>query len=250
MYNILIADDEYEIRTGLANYFPWEDLGFEVIGQCENGKQVLDFLSHNLVHVLLCDIRMPVLNGLEVAKILHSQHSPIRLVFLSGYKDFEYVREALICGACNYILKPTKYRELTSVFQDIKRDLDKEYDPLISAAEQDSDVTIYRIKSIIKGNYSSVTLESVADSICLSPTYVSKLFKQKTGSNFYDYVTACRMRKAAEMLHEGIYKTYEISEQVGYTNPKNFSRAFKKYYGVSPLEYKSNSARRINHNDI
>ena len=62
MYKLLIVDDEYEIRVGLANYFPWDSVGFVVIGTCENGQQALDFLSQNIPQVILCDVEMPTMN--------------------------------------------------------------------------------------------------------------------------------------------------------------------------------------------
>jgi two-component system response regulator YesN len=69
--------------------------------------------------------------------------------------------------------------------------------------------------------------------------YVSKYFKQKTGQNFSNYVIEVKMRKAAELISNFNYKTYEVSELMGYTNPKNFTRTFKSFYGKGPREYKN-----------
>ena len=66
------------------------------------------------------------------------------------------------------------------------------------------------------------------------------LFRSVTGETFSDYLTGCRMKKAAEYLHGTNYKTYEISLMVGYDNPKNFTRAFKQYYHVTPREFRDN----------
>lgn len=240
MYQLLIADDEYEIRTGLANYFPWTEMGFEVAGTCEDGLQVLTFLESHIVHVLLCDIRMPMMNGLELARTLCEKKSSVKIIFLSGYKDFEYVRQALIYGARDYIAKPTKYAELTEVFHKLKLELDAQY--LIKEEETipDKDLyTIRKIKQMIEKNYATVTLESISHAVYLNPSYISKLFKQKTNKNFFDYVTEVRMLKAVSLLQDMEQKTYEISELVGYSNPKNFTRAFKKYYHMTPSDYRN-----------
>ena len=129
MYKLLIADDEYEIRNGLGNYFPWNDFGFEVVGQVENGQQALDFLRQNPVDLLLCDIMMPLCNGIEVAKTLFETQSPVKIVFISGYKEFEYARQALIYGVSDYIVKPTKYNELVDVCTKLKQELDRRNSP-------------------------------------------------------------------------------------------------------------------------
>ena len=95
MYKLLVVDDEYEIRVGLANYFPWDSVGFEVIGTCANGQQALDFLSQNIPQVILCDVEMPTMNGLELARILRQEHPEIKLVFLSAHQNFTYARKAM-----------------------------------------------------------------------------------------------------------------------------------------------------------
>ncbi|WP_304944114.1 helix-turn-helix domain-containing protein, partial [Vallitalea guaymasensis] len=95
------------------------------------------------------------------------------------------------------------------------------------------------IKNITKNNYQNVTLQYVADKVNISPSYLSKYFKSKTGENFSDYVLKIKMEKARELLMDIKYKTYEVSELVGYTNPKNFTRAFKKYFGQSPRNYRN-----------
>ena len=231
-------DDEYEIRTGLANYFPWNTVGFEVAGLCSNGIEALAFIEKEFIHAVLCDVKMPVMDGLEFAEKLRHKNKTVKIVFLSGYKDFEYVRQALQYNARDYILKPTQFEEITAVFKKIQHELDLENIPA-SAFQKAPDTLILAIQKIVQDQLTSVTLESVSREVFLNPFYISKLFKQRTGINFADYVTECRMKRAAELLSDYLYKTYEVSEMVGYSNPKNFTRAFKKYYGVTPSDYKN-----------
>lgn len=238
-YQLLIVNDEYEIRTGLANYFPWSDIGFEVAGECGNGREALEFMDSHPIHVILCDIRMPVMDGLELAKELSGRNAGTKIVFLSGYKEFDYVRQALLYRASDYILKPTRFEQIKEVFGKLKHELDEELQPHNTLSAQEPSDIIKSIKRIVQEQLTFVTLESVAKEVYMNPFYISKLFKQKTGENFMDYVTRCRMEKAAKMLGDSLYKTYEISEMAGYSNPKNFARAFKKYYGLTPSEYRS-----------
>ena len=239
-YQLLIVDDEYEIRTGLANYIPWNTIGFTVAGQCQNGKEALDFIAAHTIHAILCEIRMPIMDGLELAKELYSRRSKIKIVFLTGYKDFEYIQQALRYRAFDYVLKPTRFEQISEVFGNIRHELDKEYGTEEPPEKKEPADMINTIKRIVNEHLDNVTLESVSKEIYMNPFYISKLFKQKTGINFADYVTDCRMKKAVDLLNDYNCRIYEISEAVGYSNPKNFARTFKQYYGITPSEYRTN----------
>lgn len=242
MYKLVIADDEYEIRHGLVNFFPWEELGFKVIGQASNGKEALELISEGMTDVLLCDIHMPIMTGIEVIKEMHQQNSPVMTIFLSGYQDFQYAQSAIKYGVKNYILKPTKFSELTDAFTQIKKELDqrKPTHTLSTLVQNtnDDDPIINKIKEYVKTNFNNATLEDAAQIVFMNPHYVSKYFKQKTDENFSDFVFQIKMEEAAKLLKSMKYKAYEISEMVGYSNAKNFTRAFRKYFGISPKEYR------------
>jgi two-component system, response regulator YesN len=243
MYNLVIADDEYEIRNGLVNFFPWGDLGFEVIGQASNGKEALELISEGNADVLLCDIQMPIMTGIEVIKEIYQQNSPVLTIFLSGYQDFQYAQSAIKYGVKNYILKPTKFSELTEAFTTIKKELDQRIPVrsqtlLTSTTNGGDDPVIYKIKNYVKTNFKNATLEDAAQIVFMNPHYVSKYFKQKTDENFSDFVFQVKMEEAAKLLKKIEYKAYEVSEMVGYSNAKNFTRAFRKYFGLSPKEYR------------
>ncbi|MEH7277023.1 response regulator transcription factor [Neobacillus vireti] len=239
MYKLVIADDEYEIRNGLVHYFPWNEIGFEVIGQASNGKEALEVISSQQTDVLLCDIHMPVMTGIEVIKEIYLHHSHVHTVFLSGYQEFHYAQEAIKYGVKNYILKPTKFADLTEAFSKIKNELDKRHphdDHKLEITEVDP--IINKIKNYVNINFKTASLEEAAQLVYMNPQYVSKYFKQKTDENFSEYVFMVKMQQAAKFLKEMKYKTYEVSEMVGYSNAKNFTRAFRKFFGVSPKEYR------------
>jgi two-component system response regulator YesN len=247
MYKLIIVDDEAEIRNGLCNYFPWGQLGFQIVAQFENGLQTLEYLKNNpSADCLLCDIKMPFMGGLELAKELSGHNSKIKIIFLSGHRDFEYAREALAYQVKDYILKPTKYEELIKVFSRLKTELDQSQahnaSPHLPADGGNyNEKIISVIKTYLQKNYPAATLEEAARLVHMNPYYLSKFFKDKTGENFSDYLLAVRMDKAAELLNDIAYKTYEISEMVGYSNPKNFTRTFKKYFGKTPKQFRNPS---------
>jgi two-component system response regulator YesN len=237
VYKLLIADDEYEIRNGLSNYFPWSETGFDVVSVAEDGMQALEYIANHKVDVLLCDIRMPVMSGIDVARELHRQKSHVKIIFLSGYKNFEFAQQALVYGVKNYIVKPTKYDDLMNIFTAMREELNHEKKSEDEVAISDKVIAV--IKNYVKEHYRDAALEQAAELVHMSPYYISKYFKQKTGENFLDYVISVKMRKAAQFLKEIDYKTYEISEMIGYSNPKNFTRTFKKYFGKSPRDFRN-----------
>ncbi|QGH33816.1 response regulator [Gracilibacillus salitolerans] len=243
MYKMIIVDDEAEIRIGLSNYFPWNQLGFEVVYQCVNGKQAIEYIEQNTIDLILTDIRMPVMDGIELAKELHKRRSFIYIIFLSGYKDFQYAKEALKYGVKEYIVKPGKFEEIHEVFTTVKAQLDKEWSRHHKKENYIENI-IQTIEDYIKKNYADICLEDIATVLKMSPNYISRLYKEKTGDNISNYITKTRMQKAAELLVDYHYKTYEISEAVGYNNPKNFTRTFKKYYGVTPRDFRNSSMER------
>lgn len=253
MYKLLVVDDEYEIRSGLCKFFPWNEIGFEVVGQAENGRKAYEFLQTSHADVVLCDIMMPMMSGLELANLLSVSKPKVKVIFFSGHKDFEYARKALEYGVKSYILKSTNYNELIRVFSKIKSDLDEEAappSPEISQKQQQengmnfNEKIISIIKNYVNEHYRDVTLEDLTKQVHLNPDYISKFFKQKTGQNFSDYLIEVRMKKAAELLDDVQYKTYEISDRVGYSNSFNFTRTFKSYFGMSPREYRNRATRQ------
>ena len=246
MYQLLIADDEFEIRNGLSQYFPWDELGFEIASLVENGSEVLDVVAKQPIDVILCDIQMPVMSGIDVARELHQQNSPVKIVFLSGYREFEYAQQALSYGVNSYIVKPTKYNELENVFRKLKIELDQSKGSLSPSTnvpeEKESaapETVIAKVKSYLEQNYREATLDDAARLVHMNPYYLSKYFKKKTGENFSDYLIRVKMEKAKEFLMDVNNRTYTISEMVGYSNVKNFTRTFRKYVGKSPREFRN-----------
>jgi len=244
MYRLLIVDDEEDIRRGLADFFPWDEIGFRVVGTAENGKQALEIASSGGVDAIFCDIRMPILSGIDLARTLFEVHSKIPVVFLSAYKDFSYAQQALQYGVRNYVLKPTNYSDIRSVFQKLKLEMDREMPAMPDPSgpngvpENQAESAVAVIRSYVERDYARATLKGAAAVAHMNPQYVSRLFKEKTGENFHSFLTCVKMAKAAQLLRDSGYRTYEVSAMVGYSNQKNFTRSFKHFYGISPRDYR------------
>ena len=247
MYKLMIVDDEPKLRNGLAEFFPWEELGFSVVAKLENGRQALDYLRQFPVDVILADIKMPVLDGLELASTIAEEKLPIVVVLLSGYRDFNYAQRAIGYGVREYILKPAKLDKITEVFAKICEELaERETSPSgVGTEEGYYEMLIGKVKKYLRENLKTATLEKAALHGNISAGYLSKLFKQKTGQNFSEYLNELKMKKAAELLMDSEYKNYNIADILGYEDPSNFSRAFRDYYGVSPKSYKISGRRGL-----
>lgn len=240
MYELLVVDDEVNSRNTLCTCFPWEDIGFHVCGQADNGKEALAFMKQHAVHVVFTDVSMPVMSGIELAQTISNMKGvKPTVVFLSAHDDFKYAQEALRYNVRYYILKPSNFNELRSSFEIIRTELDNKYNVRASADFSASgDDTMKKVLEYCESNYREGTLAEIADQLYLNTSYLSSLIKQKTSLNFSDHIQNARMKQAALLLRDPNVKIYNISDMVGYLNPNNFARAFKLYYGMSPSEYR------------
>ena len=141
-YKIMLVDDEEEVRTSIIRKIDWQDAGFEVIGDAENGKEALEKIVQNERDVVLTDFRMPYMDGLEMAEIIRQRYPSIKIVIFSGFDEFEYAKKAIKLNVIEYILKPVNVEELTAILKKIKKNLDEEI-------EQKRNVTLLR-ESYIK----------------------------------------------------------------------------------------------------
>ncbi|MFC4810836.1 response regulator [Paenibacillus sp. GCM10023250] len=112
---VLLVDDEPPITRNLEKVIPWSMLGLEIAGTAKNGVEALELLTANPADLVLCDIRMPVMDGLELVRQIRERGLPCDVIMLSGYQDFAYTRSAIQYGVKDYILKPIPYDELTGV---------------------------------------------------------------------------------------------------------------------------------------
>ena len=109
---ILIVDDEYIMRRGIRYMMNWEEQGFQVVGEASNGKEALDMMKELKPHIVFSDMTMPVMDGIDFIKIAHRKYPDVQIIILSGYDKFDYVRQALLNGAVDYVLKPTLNPEI------------------------------------------------------------------------------------------------------------------------------------------
>ena len=104
---ILIVDDEFIMRQGIKHMIDWEQEGFQIIGEASSCQEALEIIETNIPHIIISDIVMPQVDGIEFTKIVQEKYPQIQIVILSSYSDFEYVRSSFQNGAVDYVLKPS-----------------------------------------------------------------------------------------------------------------------------------------------
>lgn len=120
MYKILLVDDEILVRDAIRENIDWKSLDCELVGDCENGRQAVEFVQSHKVDVVLTDICMPYMDGMELSEFLHDNYPDILIVIFSGFGEFEYAKKAIRYNVSEYMLKPVTAMELTKVLRNMK----------------------------------------------------------------------------------------------------------------------------------
>ncbi|WP_429313591.1 helix-turn-helix domain-containing protein [Paenibacillus mucilaginosus] len=251
---ILIVDDEPRSRQGLAKMLEAWSAGRHRIRTADNGYEALRILESEPVHLLLSDIRMPEISGLQLAGSGERVSWPNQpaVILISGYAEFEYAQKAIELGVTRYLLKPVSREKLLDAVEraletEEQRSrlglIEKVADPqLLTAAVHQSAVSEpveEALRYMDEHLHLPFTLREVAEQIHLNASYFSVLFKEQMGMTFSEYVTRRRLQKAKEMLLQTRLPIAEIAERAGYQSAKYFSKIFKEYEGTSPGAYRS-----------
>ncbi|OIB03689.1 DNA-binding response regulator [Paenibacillus sp. LC231] len=235
MFNVLIVDDESIQREGIKDLIFQYRFPFQVL-EAENGMSAKRILLQNAIDILITDVRMPLMDGLELSKQARKTQQDLKIVICSGYDEFEYARSAIRLGVVNYLLKPLVREEFLQVMEDITQ-----ISPYGGELEQvtiESKV-IRQVKDYVKDHHQGdISLSDAAEDVYLSPGYLSILFKKETGENFSKYLTDYRLRRASYLLKHSNMKVNDIAGAVGIDNHSYFAKLFKSKFGVSPLQYR------------
>lgn len=397
MWKLIIADDEPKIRRGLKKLLNWNEYGIEIVGEAEDGEITLDLIKEKTPDIILLDINMPFINGLELLKKLRNLNNRCIVIIISGYDEFSYAQEALKLNVFNYVLKPVTRKNMSEIiteavkklesqseenkyktwiekqlkenmyevkkkffcdllegkltydegkselkyfninlknnigmiaikvlrksevqildqswddellsyaicnfiddeFKDIKDkftfkdnknniiliiniidaenwvktgcslekkintylkcnilleqsivsngilDMKNIYTGLINRLNNKkkySPIVLYAISYIEKNYYlNNLNINNISNELEISPSYLSKILKKETGFSFIDYLTSTRIKKAMDIMNDPTVKIYDVAELVGYSSQHYFCRAFKKFSGLSPSDYK------------
>jgi len=236
---IVIVDDEPKIARGLLKLLSQRE-GYKAVGIFCDAAEALTFIENHPVDITITDIRMPGISGLELIRRIRSIHEDMPIIILSGYGDFAYAQKAIELGVTRYLLKPTDPVELINVLESIREELaftpKRETEPPVEILN----LLVRKAVQYIRENYAkTITLKRMAEELYVSPNYLCDLFKRHTGKNVMEYLADYRLRLAETYLRQVACKVSDVSSLVGYRDAKYFSTAFKKKYGMTPLEYRN-----------
>ncbi|WP_040192551.1 response regulator transcription factor [Clostridium culturomicium] len=251
MYRALVADDEINILEGMSEQIEEFDLGIQVVAKAENGAQVLELNNKFSPDIIIIDINMPLMNGLECIREIRKENSACIIIIVSGYDSFKFAQEAIRQNVDFYLLKPVDDMELYDVLKQAIINYDKRLGTqniLNKFSPSQSDTKTNVIK-FINENYTrkDISSEQIEKQFGLSRSTLFKIMKSVTDKSLVEYITMLRMRSAIKLLenNDGI-TVCEIAKSVGYSDQYYFSRAFKKHTGYSPKEYRNSIKKGVN----
>lgn len=243
MWKVMIADDEAYIREVMQNLVPWEKLGCRLVYVAENGSDLIDRLEMNRPDIVVTDVKMPKTDGLMVCRHIHETCPEVQVILLSAYSEFEYARMGIKYDVCGYVLKTDIFDELPLAVEKAIHNLEKQQTEVLNTLKEEgrgSEPLIQQMENYISQWYTKkITLVDMAEALHANPSYLSRLYKMKKGENLFDNINRRRLEKAKEYMVDTDMKVYQISDAVGFEDTGYFSRAFKKYTGLTPKEFRS-----------
>jgi len=261
MIRLLIADDEKLEREALAELVQRRFERDVVLEVAENGRKAADTAVLWGADLILMDIEMPGMSGLDAARAVLAQRPSCRVIFVTAYSLFQYAHEAVHLGACDYLLKPVDPDELEASVRRAMRQIETErkLEELAAAQPQPEQTEIEaeaedapeegensqtalvmaHVRRYLEDNYMfDLSLDSVGEILHISPAYLSAQFKKYQKMNFLDCLTELRINAAKELLADPFRSSAEVASMVGYEDASYFARAFKKRTGMTPTQYR------------
>ena len=241
MEKVLIVEDEAPVRQGIILSVDWAALNCMVVGEASNGEEALELAAQYAPSLILSDIRMPKMDGLEFLRRLRAKGNTASVIFITTHDSFEYARTALRLGASDYLLKPLQAGELEQAIRNLQQPgaVCTAADPLQDLKKGDRSHYVLEAMYYIGAHFSDadMTVRTVAEALGISEGYLSHVFKKETNYTLLNYLTRYRVQKAMDLLNDYKKKVYEVAELVGYRDTTYFSSTFKKFVGLSPSEY-------------
>ncbi len=283
MYSMILLDDEKIVLQGIQKLCQKEDFGFVIKGAYVDPLKALDALPDLRPHLVITDVRMPQMDGLEFARRVREILPESEIVILSGYRDFSYAQTAMQIGVSDYLLKPVKKADFSDMLHRIYerleaksgqasyyRVLDGYARGLVDEAEvrqavssmqpsgtvhhpgelaREGDKSPTRIVRdalyYIRRHYNeNISLTDVAEHINVNKSYLCDVFKKEQKVTILQYMTNLRIEKAKELLIHTDMKMYEISVEVGYNDYTYFSQIFKRSTGETLSEFRKKYVKK------
>lgn len=247
MLKVLVVEDEEMIRKGIVLAVDWAALDCVVVGEATNGLEALESVERLHPNLIITDLKMPQMDGLEMLQRLREAGNNVYAIILTAYDSFAYAQSALRLGAVDYLLKPFHDGDLERAVEALRRRMPRgpgepaSLLPIPGMKKGDKSRYVLEAMDYIGAHYQdpATGIASVAQHLGISEGHLSHIFKKETDYTLLNYLTRYRIHKAMELLRDCRVKVYEVAEQVGYRDITHFSATFKKLTGITPSEYQS-----------
>lgn len=233
MYKIVLVDDESFTIKSLSKAVKWDKFNFELCGVFTSGFDCLDYIEENGIDAVMSDIRMPQMDGIELSKKILEKNPNVKIVLTSAYRDFDVALEAVRLKVFDYIIKPFDCRTIEEMLKKLSDSMSEEQ------PKDDVYGTIKAVKKYVEEHLENgISLTEAAEAISVSPSYLSRIFKEETGEKFLDFVNRVKIEAAQKYLMTTGMKVNDIYKKVGYMSRNYFYNIFKSVSGCSPNEYR------------
>jgi two-component system response regulator YesN len=275
LYRILVVDDEQIERDGVCYLLNKYKYPFACV-QKNNGREAAEYLRGNRADIILTDIKMPFMDGLELCRFAKELYPEIRLVLLTAYNDFEYTKQAIQVKADEYIMKPVVVEEFRRVMDGLTEELNRQEKELLEcrvlarqlqsadgtmrgrltnilmekaklARPEEAGEALLSEKKLVRETMRVIEQEyardihpaELADRAGVSRGYLSAVFKRETGLSLVQCITMMKMDRAQSLLLGSSMKIGDIALAVGYSDFSYFGMIFRKTFGVTPAQYRN-----------
>lgn len=241
MIRVIIVEDEKRARRGLKSLFPLIGDEYEIIAEAADGSIALDLIKTLRPDLVFTDIKMPIMDGMELIKKARAFGITSKFVIITAYEEFSLARQAIILGVEDYLVKPI-------ILEDLQEVLERICDPQIKKNEiidiglrtryPDVHPLILKALKEIENNYSlKINQKDLASKLGVSAEYFSYLFGREIGISFSKFLRHYRIEMAQNLLHSRSLPKEEIPYAVGFSEPKYFYKCFKEETGLSVTEF-------------
>jgi len=240
----LIAEDEGFVRRGIIANIDWQSIGIGDVFEAEDGLEAYKLALKHKPHIVLSDIRMPKMDGLELAAKLRDFIN-CQVIFISAYSDKEYLKSAIRINALDYVEKPISIDELIDALKKAVTACRRREMTVVLTPEEADALPVGlelcdKIVQIIEENYSDpeLSITFICEKAYTSRSNVCTAFKRETGKTLNEAINDYRVAKACKLLHDTGLSFAEVAERTGFREYNYFSKLFKKRMGLPPSAYR------------
>lgn len=239
---IIVVEDEQRARHGLVELISSLNENYEVVAQAGNGEQGMNVIKVQKPDIAFVDIKMPIMDGLEMIKNLQVYELDTIYIIISAFTEFEYAKTALQLGVKDFLVKPVDVDELTYMldkFSGEQSNIEKNgvYHPVVAKA----------LKIIHKNYKQHINLDQLSSDLGMTSEYLSYVFRRDVGITYCNYIKNYRIKKACELMQERDDKIYNIAKMVGFSDSKYFCRVFRQIKGETPKCYNARISRETDY---